>query len=211
MVQSFPSFRLIIVYFTPRKSAIDKLILDLKDEFLLERESDMAGFLGLHIDRSKEEDMALSQTGLINMIFPVMGMENCNHKFTPAVKIPVGMDVDGDPCMEEWEYCSVVGMMLYLVGITCLDIAFAVHKCARFSHNPKRSYKTALKYITRDLQGTTDKDLILTPNSDRLQLDPFAGTDFVGLFVAKYKYDLVSVKSRTVLLMNFDRIYACIP
>ena len=78
----------------------------------------MAGFLGLHMDKSKEGVVILSQTGLINRILSVMAMEECNPKYTPADKVPVGKDIDGDPCMEEWEYWSVVGMMLYLAGST---------------------------------------------------------------------------------------------
>ena len=108
----------------------------------------------------------------------------------------LGNDVDGDPCMEEWEYRSVVGMILYLAGSTRPDIAFAMHQCARPSHNPKRSHKIALKHIIQYLWGTSDKGLILTPNKEKLQLDLFADADFVGLFVTEDKHDPVSVKSR---------------
>ena len=41
---------------------IDELILDIKDEFILEREPYIAGFLGLHMDRSKDGEVMLSQT-----------------------------------------------------------------------------------------------------------------------------------------------------
>ena len=78
------------------------LVLDLKDEFILEMESDMSGFLGLHMVRSKEGEVVLSQIVLINRIV-LMVMEGCNHKYTNVDKIPVGKDVDGDPCMDEWE------------------------------------------------------------------------------------------------------------
>ena len=87
----------------------------------------MAGFLGLHMDKSKEGVVVLSQTGLINRILSVMAMEECNPKYTPADKIPIGKDEYGDLCMEEWAHYSVVGMILYLAGITRRDIAFAVH------------------------------------------------------------------------------------
>ena len=66
-----------------------------------------------------------------------MAMEDCNHKYNPMDKIPVGNNMDNDACVEEWEYCSVVGMILYLSGCTFPDIAFVVHQYARFSHNSK--------------------------------------------------------------------------
>ena len=104
--------------------------------------------------------------------------------------------MNGDLCMEEWEYRSVVGMMLYLAGSTRLDIVYAVHQCARLSHNQKRSYEVGIKHIARYLKVTRS----------RLQLDFFTDADFAGLFVAEDKRDPISVKSRTGLVMNFRRV-----
>ena len=61
----------------------------------------MAEFLGLKIYRTKEGQVVLSQTGLIYQTLSVMDTIECNHKYTPAENIPLGKDVDGDPCMEE--------------------------------------------------------------------------------------------------------------
>ena len=61
-----------------------------------------------------------------------MELEDCNPKFTPSDKLPLGKDEDRDPCREHWEHRSVVSMMLYLAGSTCLDIVHVVHQCARF-------------------------------------------------------------------------------
>ena len=135
--------------------------------------------------------MLLSQTGLIERILSVMDMTECNRKYTPADKIPLGKDVDGDPYMEEWDYRSVVGMMLYLASSTRSVISYAVHQCAWFSHNHKRLHKVKIKLVARYLKETRDKGLILSPDSSRLQLDFFAGADFAGLFVAEAKNDSI--------------------
>ena len=63
-------------------------------------------------------------------------MKECNVKFTSADKVTLDKDLDGDQCYEEWEYRSIVGMLLYLAGSTRPDIAYAVHQCATFSHQP---------------------------------------------------------------------------
>ena len=63
-------------------------------------------------------------------------MQESNIKYTPAEKEPLHKDLDGSPCCEEWDYRSIVGMLLYLAGSTRPDIAYDVHQCARFSHNP---------------------------------------------------------------------------
>ena len=170
------------IFYSNVDSAIERLIDDLKEEFLLEKEEDMAGFLGLQIDRSKPGTVVLTQTGLIERILVLMDLETCNAKFIPVDKIPLGKDEDGDPSRECWEYRSVVGMMLYLAGSIHPDIAHAVHQCARFSHNPKRCHEVGLKYIVRYLQGTKDKGMILTPNAKNLKLDLFADADSAELF-----------------------------
>ena len=145
----------------------------------------MAGFLGLQIDRTKPGTVVLTQTGLIERILVLMELETCNPKFTPADKIPLGKDEDGDPCRECWEHRSVVGMMLYIAGSTRPDIKYAVHQYARFSHNPKRCHEVGLKHIARYLQIIKDKGMILTSNAKKLKLDLFSDADFAGLFVWK--------------------------
>ena len=81
---------------------IDYLILDLKDNFLLEREDDVAGFLGLQIERDKQRGkITLTQTGLIDRILECMLMQDSNIKYTPADKLPVGKDEHGPPYIEK--------------------------------------------------------------------------------------------------------------
>ena len=62
---------------------------------------------------------------------------------------------------EEWNYRSIIGMLLYLSTNTRPDIAFAVSQAARFSNHPKQSHARAVKTIIRYLKGTQDKGTIL--------------------------------------------------
>ena len=183
------------IFYSKDATSIDKLIDNLKEDFLLEKEEDMAGFLGLHMDRSKSGTVTLMQTGLIDRILTVMYMEEYNPKFTPADKVSLIKDEDGEPCREAWEYRSIVGLMLYLTGNTQPDIVYAVHQCARFSHNPKRYHEVGLKHITRYLKGIKYQGMILTPDSKILRLDLLAYADFAGLFTAEDKHDPVRVKA----------------
>jgi hypothetical protein len=95
-------------------------------------------------------------------------------------------------------------MMLYLAGSTWPDIAYAVHQCARFSHNPKRSHEIGVKHIARYLKGTQTKGVIMTPDKDNLRIDMYADADFAGLFAPEDKMDPVSVKSRTGVLLTLE-------
>ena len=89
------------IFFSKENAAIEKVIDSLKDEFLLEREDDIAGFLGLKIDRNKTDGtITLTQTGLIDMILSAINMESANRNYTPAAKEPLHKDLNGEPCCE---------------------------------------------------------------------------------------------------------------
>ena len=85
---------------------------------------------------------------------------------------------------------------MYLCENTRPDIQFAVHQCARFTHNPKASHSVALKRICKYLKGTRDKGLVFNPSPD-LKLDCYVDSDFAGLWGYENNQDPVCVKSRT--------------
>ena len=115
-----------------------------------------------------------------------MNIEHSNHKIAPAEKYPLTKDEDAYPCMEDWEYRSVVGIMLYLAGSNRPDISYMVHQCTRFSHNSKHSHEVGVKYIAWYLKGTKDKGLIHKNTSQKIKLGLFAYDD---LFVLKVEQE----------------------
>ena len=75
------------------------MIDSLKDDILLEKEDDMAGFLGLSIHRDTlNRTVTLTQEGLIDHILHTMQLEDYNPNFTPADKIPLCKDLNGETC-----------------------------------------------------------------------------------------------------------------
>ena len=120
----------------------------------------MSSFLEINMNRGTEGKVILTQIWLIDRILSVTDMEECNHKYTPADKIPLDEDEYGDPLREDWKYW-LVGMLLYLAGSSRLGIAYDVHQCAMFSHNLKHSYEIGTKRFIRYLKVTKDKELIL--------------------------------------------------
>jgi histone deacetylase 1/2 len=159
-------------------------------------ESDVAGFLGILLKKKPNGTIELLQTGLIDRILRVTELENSSPKPTPAVPTPLGSDKEGATCQEMWSYASVVGMLMYLASNSRPDIAFAVHQCARFTHNPRASHEKAIKRIVRYLKGTRDRGLVIKPNKT-LALDCHVDADFAGLFPSEDKLDPVCAKSRT--------------
>ncbi|EJK54151.1 hypothetical protein THAOC_26287 [Thalassiosira oceanica] len=163
------------------------------------------GFLGVDVDRQGTTTV-LTQRGLTERVIQALGLdpEMSNKVETPALPgVALGRDVDGEPAFGNFNYASVVGMLLYLCGHSRPDIAFAVHQCARYSFAPKRSHELALIRIGRYLKGTLDGGLILNPLED-LRLDCYPDADFAGLWGHEHPQDPHCVRSRTGFLINLS-------
>jgi len=165
-------------------------------------EGELSAFLGIKIEQTKPNEFYLSQPGLISKVLKATGMEDCNPNTTPATLEQMGPDVDGKRMEESWEYPSIIGMLMYLANNTRPDIAYAVHACARYSHNPKQSHATAIKHILRYLKGTCDKGILLKPNQDE-SLDCYVDSDFAGNYNVYPDQDPSSTKSRTGYVILF--------
>ena len=97
------------IFYSKDTKYIDDMIYNLKDIFLLEREEDVARFIGLKFDRDNEKgNIALTQTGLINMILDATGMDDSNPKYISVEKDLLYKDEQGEQCCKEWNYRSVV-------------------------------------------------------------------------------------------------------
>ena len=142
----------------------------------------MSEFLGIDIKTLDDVGFQFCQTGLIRKVLEATGMEHCNGFPTPTkVEVPLGKDAVSYEAKRDWpnSYASVIGMMLYLASNTRPDISFAVHKCARFTHNTKVSHKTDVKRICRYLQGTNNNVLVFN-QSKKLVVDCYDDADFAG-------------------------------
>ena len=75
------------IFYVKYLYTIDDTVNSLKDEFLIEREENMAGFLALQIQRDETAGtIILTQTGLIYKIVEAMGKEDSNVKYTTEDK-----------------------------------------------------------------------------------------------------------------------------
>jgi hypothetical protein len=137
----------------------------------------------------------VTQTGLIDKVLKAAGLKDCNRCVTPAYTSPVGSNPDGPAFREDWEYASIVGMLIYLVANTRPDIAYAVHQAAHHTHTPRASNYVAIKIILRYLKGTRTKGIYFKPDdSDRV--DCYVDADFAGLFSVKDGQQPIAAKSR---------------
>jgi hypothetical protein len=91
----------------------------------------------------------------------------------------------------------------FLEKSTRPDISYAVHQCARFSQDPKKSHAEAVKRIVRYLKATQDKGLIIDPKPDH-SFHCYVDSDFCGLWHKKAARDNpMTSKSRTGYIITY--------
>jgi hypothetical protein len=191
-----------ILFFSKSDDAINEVIAKLQQrEVQIRREGTAEGFLGVAVERTKQNGKAqikLTQTGLTKRIVEALGLctQYSTKISTPAEASPLPKDVDGAPPSGQFNYATVVGMLLYLCGHSRPDIAFAVHQCARYTFNPTRRHELALIRIGRYLKGTMNEGLIMIPTSTP-RVDCFPDADFAGLYGHEDIQDPHCVRSRT--------------
>jgi Reverse transcriptase (RNA-dependent DNA polymerase) len=184
------------------KSKLDTLVSNLAETSDLTDEGELESFLRIKVDRSADRKVfTLTQPMLTEWIIETMGMTESNSRTTPAQKEPLGKDANGPDMTEDWNYVSIVGMLMFLANNSRPDIAFAVNQCARFTHAPKQSHAVAVKAIVRYLIGTRGRGLILQPSND-LAVDCFVDADFAGLFGSEDDQDPCCTKSRSGYVIN---------
>jgi hypothetical protein len=185
--------------FSRDQSKVDDMIVRMRKAFPggLTVEDSVFAFLGVEVFADNATGkIKLGQSGLIKKILAATKLTDCNSKRTPASSTTLGSDQLGEGCVAEWDYASVVGMLMYLSSNSRPDIQFAVHQCARFTHSPRKSHEEAVKHICRYLKGTIHEGIVFDPDPS-LKLDCYGDADFAGLWGNEDSQDAVCVKSRT--------------
>jgi Reverse transcriptase (RNA-dependent DNA polymerase) len=158
---------------------LNTIVKELSKEFKVTDEGELTGFLGIDVKRSGNK-FKLSQPTLIKKIVNLAGLQDCKPNKVPATKV-LGSLLEDPPHDEDWEYASMIGMLMYLSCNSRPDIAFAVHQCARFTHNPRRGHTQAVKQIVRYISGTMDEGLVFETTKQPM-VDCYVDADFCGGF-----------------------------
>ena len=186
---------------------IDNLIRSLHDgdeDFVLTDEGSIDKYLGVNIEQLDGESFALTQPFLIDRICCALGINDgkTNEKQTPVGKPLLNKDLNGVARKYDWNYRGVIGMLTYLTGSVRPDIAMAVHQCARFSVNPKRSHEQAVMRIGRYLLATRDKGMVYKPVQTK-GLEVYVDADFAGGWDPEHADDADTVYSRTGFVITY--------
>jgi Reverse transcriptase (RNA-dependent DNA polymerase) len=187
----------------PTQAQVDKVISDLRVEGLhLDKEDDIAGYLGVAMDGQADGTIHLRQTGLIHRVIDLVGLKDTPRtKFIPSAG-PLGSNKEHGPRTDTWNYRSAIGILQYLSNNTRPDISFAVSQVSRFANDPRCTHESAVKHIVRYLRTSEDKGLIVKP-STAIPLECWCDSDFAGLFGHESHEDPRSAKSRTGFIITF--------
>ena len=61
----------------------------------------------------------------------------------------------GDSVSQD-KYAQIIGSLMFLTNCTCPDIAYAVGRLSRYTHNPSIEHWDAISKLLRYLKGTFD-------------------------------------------------------
>ena len=191
----------------PKQSIIDDFVKELREHgFDLDIEGNFCSYLGIGIQTFKDGSRHMTQKGLIKKILETTKMENCNPNWTPSTLTALGSDPDGEPYdHSQFNYASIVGMLLYLSNNTRPDITFAVSQVARYTARPKMSHAKAIKTIVRYLARSPDKGILVKPDTT-FNLKCWVDADFAGMHGQEPVDNPDSVRSRYGHVMTFGGV-----
>ena len=166
----------------PTKEEVDKTIRDIKATRLnVTIEGDIKDFLGVHIEKASDKEIRISQPHLMRQIIKDMGMNTSTkpRKLPAASSKILKRHQESKEHDKSFNYRSVVGKLNYLEKSTRPDISYSTHQCARFVEDPKVEHSKAIRQITRYIQGTADKGIVMKPDKQK-GLEVYVDADFAG-------------------------------
>ena len=103
-------------------------------------------------------------------------LEDAKTVAMPADQNVVLCRNDGSESVDQKNYKSMIGNLLYAALATRPDIQFAVAACSHYNSCPPQTHLTAAKRIVRYLKGTKTKGLFYKRGSS--ELVGYADADF---------------------------------
>ena len=132
-------------------------------------------FLGQEITRLTSGGYRLSQEGYIHSILSRFGLASANTVATPLAKDSI-LDLsatENDRLVDQRNYLSIIGSLMYAALGTRPDIAFAVTKLSQYNHEPRTSHLTAAKRVLRYLKSTITYGLQFSKDANSRRLGPY--------------------------------------
>ena len=114
--------------------------------------------LGVRIIR-KGYSIILSQQRYVEKLLKKFGHSDSNPVSTPYDSNSKLVKNRGDPVNQN-QYAQVIGSLLHLMNFSRPDIAYAVGRLSRYTHNPSQDHWQALARLMKYLKGTMNYRIV---------------------------------------------------
>jgi hypothetical protein len=187
------------------RSDVEEAICLVKTKFQVGEEGDLCDYLGIKVTKLPDGTITLTQPHHIDNILTDLKLQSARTtgRKTPALSsVLLYKDSSGIPFDGSFHYRSVIGKLNFLEKSTRPELAYAVHQCARFCSDPKRSHGEAVKHIGCYLLSTKEQGLILKPKQCTFDcwVDAFHTGEWKKETAAD---DIDTAKSRTGFVIMF--------
>ena len=162
---------------------IDQFLYKLQSEFKITVSDSLDCFLGMQIERQKDESIFVHQKNYTETILKRFDMHEANSVKVPAIKEEASTSED---LVANIPYREAVGSLMYLMTATRPDIAFAVGKAAQKSDKATQGDWVCVKRILRYLRGTVGYGLLYKADYNPGILEIFTDADFAGDVMTKH-------------------------
>ncbi|KAJ9567153.1 hypothetical protein OSB04_003119 [Centaurea solstitialis] len=146
-----------MLIFGTDQDQVDKTKEFLSSKFDMKDMGEADVILGIKIIRG-EHGITISQSHYIEKMLNKFNMKDCSSIGTPmdpTVKLMPNKGVT----VNQLEYSRAIGSLMYAMLSTRPDIAFAVGKLSRYTHNPGLIHWQAINRVFKYLKGTMDYGL----------------------------------------------------
>lgn len=153
----------------------------LKDEFDMSDMNEISTFLGLTIERRKNEGVLLiSQRKYLENLLARFGMADCKPKQTPLAS-GVKLEKCNDPSKyTKQPYRELIGCLTYVTVMSRPDLCAAVNYFSAFQTCASDDHWNHAKRILRYIKGTLDLKLVYRRNDKCDTIDGFADSDWAS-------------------------------
>lgn len=154
-----------IVLATKSSEKLEKVKKALGQKFNIKDIGKLHHFLGMKIIQDEETGKVwIGQPAYTESFLQKFEMDMAKPVATPVdTSTKLLKTMDNNEYVDQRQYQSAIGSLLYLSVATRPDIAFAVSNAAKFSSQPGKQHWTAVKQILRYLRGTMNLGLVFTP------------------------------------------------
>ena len=170
----------------------------------IDDQGNLNDYLGVNV-RMTNDGVLLTQPHLIYQIIKdTVISTRTQDKLTPVPStIILSNDPNGKAYDRNFDYRSVIGKLNFLEKSTRPNITYAVHQCARFCSNSKKSHGDAVVHLVKYLRRTKTNGLLLKPNNDK-GFEVYADANFSGSWIrSEAELDPTTTKSRTGFIIKY--------